>query len=77
MKLKQGKIIRKARLKKGMTQVELAHALGYTTPQYVSNIERGISPFNNKRVAVISKILKIDGKVLARAMADDFYREIR
>ena len=43
----------------GLSQADVAQKLGYTTPQFVSNWERGISapPFNAlKKLAVLYKI---------------------
>ena len=43
-----GQIIRDYRLKKNMTQLDLAKRLGYDSTQFVSLFERGLSkvPFN-------------------------------
>lgn len=39
-----GKKLRKARITKGWTQMDLARALGYSNPQFVSLLERGQAP---------------------------------
>lgn len=37
-----GEYLKTAREAKGLSQAELASRLGYTSPQFVSNVERGI-----------------------------------
>lgn len=38
-----GKLLRDHRVRAGMSQMDVAAACGYTTPQFVSNWERGIA----------------------------------
>ncbi len=38
-----GLFLKTKRLEKGLTQSDVAHKLGYGSPQFISNIERGIS----------------------------------
>ena len=38
-----GIFLRAARMKAGLTQQQVAGALGYSTPQFISNWERGVS----------------------------------
>lgn len=37
-----GKYLRQARIEKGLTQKDLSEIMGYTSPQFISNIERGL-----------------------------------
>lgn len=37
-----GKFLQKKRMEKGLSQGEVAKKLGYTSPQFISNIERGL-----------------------------------
>jgi len=37
-----GTYLRKARIEKGLSQREVADALGYSSPQFISNFERGL-----------------------------------
>lgn len=39
-----GEFLKRSRKKVGLTQKEVSDKLGYTTGQYVSNIERGVAP---------------------------------
>lgn len=40
---KLGPFLREKREQKGLTQAQVAEKLGYGSPQFISNIERGIS----------------------------------
>jgi transcriptional regulator with XRE-family HTH domain len=40
---KMGEVLRAQRVSADFTQAEAARSLGYTSPQFLSNIERGIS----------------------------------
>ncbi len=47
------------RVKAGLTQADVSKKLGLATPQYISNIERGVcllSPHQMKKVAKIYKV---------------------
>ncbi len=41
--VKEGQLVRKYREDNGITQMEAAKHLGYSTPQFISNIERGLA----------------------------------
>lgn len=41
--LKLGKFLRQQREKSRLSQAEVAYKLGYTSPQFISNWERGLS----------------------------------
>lgn len=58
MKQELGPFLHKHRLAAGYTQMAVAAELGYTTPQFISNWERGVSspPLN-----VLAKICEIYG----------------
>ncbi len=43
VKIKVGKFIRSKRERVGLSQAEIAKRMGYGTPQFVSNWERGVS----------------------------------
>lgn len=55
----QAKLIRQAREKLGMTQLELARKFNFTSSQAISNVERGLAPFPFKRARKLCDILKI------------------
>jgi len=53
-------ILKEARQKKALTQTEIAKHLGYNTPQFVSNWERGLSAPPIESLKQISEILELD-----------------
>lgn len=57
--------LKEIRLKRGMTQNQLARALGYTTPQYVSVWERNEVPLPYLRTKKIIKALKMTKEEIA------------
>lgn len=52
-----GKKIKNARLKKNLSQGDLAKTLMLSSPQFVSNIERGVAPLPPKYIPILSKEL--------------------
>lgn len=54
MKHKFGDFLREKRMKAGLSQKEVALGLGYTTPQFISNWERGLS---NPPISSIRKLV--------------------
>lgn len=48
-----------SRERTGLTQSQVAKALGYGTPQFVSNWERGLSYPPVKAIPVLSKLYKV------------------
>ena len=58
-KMKTGELIRKARIKKGLTQLELAKKLGYPNSQFVSLFERGLSKVPNDVYGKLHVILGV------------------
>src|SRR3954465_6490883 len=49
-----GNYLKEARVKKKLSQWDVAKKMGYTTPQFISNVERGISspPLNALKMLV-------------------------
>jgi transcriptional regulator with XRE-family HTH domain len=52
--------LKQSREKSGLTQLEVSQILGYSTPQFVSNWERGRSYPPIKTLKTISKLYKIN-----------------
>lgn len=48
--MKESRFFAQARTAAGMTQASLAHALGYDSAQFISNIERGLCQLPNNKV---------------------------
>ena len=56
MKNSIGEVLRKAREKAKMSQTELANKMGYISPQFVSNWERGLCGVPASKAAMFCKI---------------------
>lgn len=54
--MKEGYLFRQARLKKGLTQFQVATRLGLKSPQQVSNWERGSAPVAMENFKGVAKI---------------------
>jgi transcriptional regulator with XRE-family HTH domain len=63
-KISLGKYLAEKRMKAGVTQIELQKKLGYTSPQYISNWERGICAPPIHQLYDICKITKADRQEL-------------
>ena len=53
-----GEELKKLRIKSGLKQKEVAKQLGYSTPQFISNWERGISSPPVKTIKQLAHIYK-------------------
>lgn len=63
---KFGTMLRELREKRGLTQADVSTKLGYTSPQFVSNIERGITSFPEGKVKMFAKVLQVNPEALLR-----------
>lgn len=54
-----GLYLGKARLRAGLSQGELAEKLGYSSPQFVSNWERGVANPPVHKLAQLTRLLNI------------------
>lgn len=69
-----GKLIREARNKRGLSQVELSIKLGYESPVFVSLIEKGKSPVPLRTIWLLGKEIGLPiGKV--KKMLIDSYEK--
>ena len=71
------RVIRSARLKKGLSQGELSHQLGYKNGQLCSNIERAICSLPIKSVNKAALLLDIHPELIVQAMAQDYEATVR
>lgn len=63
--------LKKKRAEVGLTQSEVASALGYSSPQFVSNWERGLVSPPLETIAVLIDLYKIPpNDVINRIMAE-------
>lgn len=67
---KLGKFLRTERVKAGLTQGEIAGKLGYSSPQFISNIERGLSVIPLKTLAVLVSEYRINHETMIRTLMD-------
>ena len=71
-----GMMVRDYREKKGLTQLELAKALGYETSQFVSLFERGLSKVPVEVMGQLVVILGIPEKHFKSILLKEFESEI-
>tara|TARA_B100001094_G_C17582634_1_gene508150 strand:- start:85 stop:414 length:330 start_codon:yes stop_codon:yes gene_type:complete len=55
-----GRYLREKRREAGFSQQRVAQALGYSSPQFISNLERGTCPIPLNRVRQFIDLYKID-----------------
>lgn len=70
------KTFREARLKQGLNQGQLAQKLGYTSPQIVSNWERGLTTPPVKRLKKLCKVLKLKHGVIVEMFVDEYRKTL-
>jgi len=49
--------LKEARKAKGLTQADLSKALGFSTPQFISNAERGLCQIPTKHYKKLAKLV--------------------
>ncbi len=69
-------LIRHRRIELGISQAKLAKMLGYSSAQFISNIENGRSNIPKKKLKRLRRGLLIDVNRLIGAMMDDRNDEI-
>lgn len=65
-----GTFLKGKRLKQGYSQAELATMLGYASPQFVSDWERGISSPPMKKLPELASALQVKIDVLFELLVD-------
>jgi transcriptional regulator with XRE-family HTH domain len=70
-----GKFMKESRELSGKTQKEVAEAFGWKTPQYVSEIERGMVLFPASKAKIYSQLVGVSVETLAEYYAKDNYIE--
>jgi transcriptional regulator with XRE-family HTH domain len=66
-----GITLRRYRLRKDISQRDLAKALGLNSSQFISNIERGFSSYPVSYISRLARILGIRQEILVAAKARD------
>ncbi len=72
-----GEFLAKARVESGLSQLQLARELGYTSPQYVSNWERGICGPPLDKLYLLSKTLHISPQTLMGMILEETEEYLR
>lgn len=68
---RQGKLLKSVRLKHDLSQGQLAKIIGLTSPQFISNIERGKCGISATIAKVLVSKLKVDKEKLVKAYRQD------
>ena len=71
-----GQLIRKTRMEKGLSQLDLANKLGVTSA-FINKVECGRGQWPNERVAEICKALGLKREVMIHTITKDFERKIK
>ena len=72
-----GEILKTLREKAGLTQSDAASALGYTTPQFISNVERGIAMPPIKTIPKLARLYNTDASYLFGCVRDAKIADMR
>lgn len=59
---KLARYLKQARIDANLTQRDVAREIGYSTPQHLSNIERGLSPVSMSLLSALTKLYKLPKK---------------
>jgi transcriptional regulator with XRE-family HTH domain len=68
--------LRSARVEAGLSQREVSEKLGYRTPQFVSNWERGVSSPPGRMLRKIAEIYEVQAEVLYEHLIDQAVRKL-
>lgn len=71
--LRFGSVVKHYRTLAKLTQTELAHALGYKTPEWVGQIESGVRVVPLDRVPALAYALRIDAHALTKLALTELY----
>lgn len=74
---KLGQYLKDVREGASYTQADVSQRLGYTSPQFISNIERGISVVPLKTLARMVSIYKVRPEPVVRIILDSQKRLLR
>lgn len=71
------RVLREARIEAGLSQFDLAKGLMYETPQFISNIERGLAPIPTDKLIQVCRILGKRLQVFIDAFKEDYEDEMK
>lgn len=68
--------LKKKRVEAGLTQSEVASELGYTSPQFISNWERGLASPPVFVLKNLTKLYKVSADEMFKMLLDQVEREL-
>ena len=71
-----GKLIHHYRIRKGLTQSDLARLLGHESPQFVSNLERGRAGVPIETLGMLCALINLPEKSTVQLMLSTYEREL-
>ena len=71
-----GRYLKEQRLKAGITQKVAADVLKFKSPQFVSNLERGLCSFPIKKLRILIRLYKGNPQELADLISENFKRRL-
>ena len=74
---KLGTYLKDVRENADLTQADVSHKLGYTSPQFISNIERGISVVPLKTLARMVNLYKINPESVVKIILESQRKLLR
>lgn len=72
-----GSLIREFRLRKQMSQIDLANKLGYASAQFISLFERGISKIPHETLGQLISILGVPEKKVTGILVNAFEMDLK
>jgi transcriptional regulator with XRE-family HTH domain len=66
-----GALIKDRRTQKGLSQATVAFDLGYKSPKFLSDVERGLRLLPEAKIGHLAKILGVESAVLCRQIDRD------
>ncbi len=70
LEVELGKLFKLERVKTGLSQGKVCKALGYSTPQYLSNFERGLCSMPLEKLKRMIDMYSMDGEEVVRMIVD-------
>lgn len=74
---KLGQFLKDTREQANLTQADVSEKLGYTSPQFISNIERGISVVPLKTLARMVSLYRVNPEIVAKIILESQKKLLR
>lgn len=74
---KLGNYLKDVRERADLTQADVSNKLGYTSPQFISNIERGISVVPLKTLARMVSLYKVNPEAVTKIILESQRKLLR